>query len=83
MGGHDNAVQSRANIDLVDEILPVSLLRCKSALDALAVREQLCIRTNDPVVIRNLKKFIRDKVFRVVHQEKSDDAYLVVIEKQQ
>ena len=38
------------DINLTGEILPVSLLKCKNALDALKPRELLSVRTDDRVV---------------------------------
>ena len=70
------------DIDLAGEILPVSLLKCKEALDALNPRELLSVRTDDRVVAENMIKFIRFRQFRIVHQEKKEDAFIFFIVKE-
>ena len=67
------------DINLAGEILPVSLLKCKRALDVLKPRELLSVRTDDRVVAENMTKFIRVRQFKIVHQEKSGDAYIFYI----
>jgi len=57
-------------IDLVGEILPVALLKCKSALDALATHEILCIKTDDPIVVENMVKFIHCGEYTIECQDK-------------
>jgi TusA-related sulfurtransferase len=68
-------------INLAGEILPVSLLKCKHALDALNPRELLCVRTDDRMVVENMTKFIRGRQYRIVHQEKTGAAYIFLIAK--
>lgn len=70
------------DINLAGEILPVSLLKCKRALDVLKPREMLSIRTDDRVVAENMIKFIRFRQFRIVHQEKKEDAFIFFIVKE-
>jgi TusA-related sulfurtransferase len=67
------------DINLTGEILPVSLLKCKKALDALKPRELLSVRTDDRVVAENMTKFIRVRQFRIVHQETIGDATIFFI----
>jgi len=66
-------------INLAGEILPVSLLKCKRALDALKPRELLSVSTDDRIVAENMTKFIRVRQYRIVHQEKTGDAYIFFI----
>ena len=68
-------------INLTGEILPVSLLKCKHALDALPPRELLQVKTDDSIVVENLTKFIRGGQYRIVHQEKIGEAYSFYISK--
>ena len=68
-------------INLAGEILPVSLLKCKHALDALNPRGLLCVRTDDRMVVENMTKFIRGRQYRIVHQEKTGAAYIFLIAK--
>ena len=70
------------DINLAGEILPVSLLRCKHALDALKPRELLSVRTDDRIVAENMAKFIRVRQFKIVHQEKTGDVYIFFIAKE-
>ena len=67
------------DINLTGEILPVSLLKCKKALDALKPRELLSVRTDDRVVAENMTKLIRVRQFRIVHQETIGDATIFFI----
>ena len=59
-----------AQIDLVGELLPVALLKCKSALDAMTVREMLCIKTDDPIVVENMTKFIHCGKYIIKRQDR-------------
>ena len=67
------------DINLTGEILPVSLLKCKNALDALKPRELLSVRTDDRVVAENMTKLIRVRQFKIVHQETNGDATIFFI----
>ena len=69
-------------INLTNEILPVSLLKCKTALDALKPRELLSLKTNDRVVAENMIKFIRIRQFRIVHQEETGETHIFFIAKE-
>ena len=75
-------MHSDVDINLAGEILPVSLLKCKHALDALKPRELLSVRTDDRIVAENMTKFIRVRQFKIVHQERSGDAYIFFIAKE-
>jgi TusA-related sulfurtransferase len=75
-------MHSDVDINLAGEILPVSLLKCKNALDALKPRELLSIRTDDRIVAENMTKFIHVRQFKIVHQEKTGDAYTFFIAKE-
>ena len=72
-------MHSDVDINLAGEILPVSLLKCKHALDALKPRELLRVRTDDRIVAESMAKFIRVRQFKIVHQEKTRDAYIFFI----
>jgi len=66
----NSIMQPKTRIDLVGEILPVALLKCKSALDAMAARETLCIQTDDPIVVENMTKFIQCGEYIIERQDK-------------
>jgi len=68
-------------INLTGEILPVSLLKCKHALDALPPRELLRVKTDDSIVVANLTKFIRSGQYIIVHQEQTGETYSFYISK--
>ena len=68
-------------INLTGEILPVSLLKCKRALDVLKPRELLSVKTDDPVVVENMTKFIRVRQYRIVHHEETGAAHIFFIAK--
>jgi TusA-related sulfurtransferase len=69
-------------INLAGEILPVSLLKCKRALDALKPRELLSVRTDDRIVAENMTKFIRVRQYRIVHHEETKEAHIFFIAKE-
>ena len=69
-------------INLAGEILPISLLKCKHALDALNPRKLLSIKTDDRVVVENMTKFIRGRQYKIVYQEKTGETYIFFISKE-
>ncbi|MEN8244427.1 MAG: sulfurtransferase TusA family protein [Thermodesulfobacteriota bacterium] len=66
-------------INLMGEILPVSLLKCKHALDAMSSSELLCITTDDTALIDKLTKFIHKGKYKIIRMDKSDDGFSAYI----
>ena len=69
-------------INLVAEILPVSLLKCKHALDAMTPHDLLCVRTDDRIVVEHMIKLIRNKEYRIVRQDNTGKRYTIYILKE-
>ena len=69
-------------INLAGEILPISLLKCKRALDALKPRELLSVRTDDRIVAENMTKFIRVRQYRIVRHEETKEVHTFFIAKE-
>ena len=78
----DDPMHPDIEINLAGEILPISLLKCKHALDALNPLELLSVRTDDRIVVENMTKFIRGRQYRIVHQEKTGETYIFFITKE-
>ena len=71
----------QSEIDLVGEILPVGLLKCRSAIEEMAPSDVLCIRTDDPGVVENVTKFLVPDDYRVEQQHHQGHLYLMRIFK--
>lgn len=56
----------RAEIDLVGELLPVGLLRCKNALEHMDSQDILCVCTDDFSLVEHVAKFIRPECHRLL-----------------
>ena len=71
----------QSEIDLVGEILPVGLLKCRSAIEEMAPSDVLCIRTDDPGVVENVSKFLVPDDYLVEQQRHQGHLYLMRILK--
>jgi TusA-related sulfurtransferase len=77
------AMAREAEIDLVGELLPVGLLRCKDALEHMDPQDVLCVCTDDFSLVEHVAKFIRPESHRVLRglDPKGDRPYRIHILK--
>ena len=72
-----------AEIDLVGELLPVGLLRCKNALENLGSQDILCVCTDDLSLVDHVARFISADRYRLLRgrKQKQDRPYRIHIIK--
>ena len=68
-------------IDLVGEILPVGLLKCKHALEQMASRDVLCVCTDDPGVVENVTRLVHAINYRLLKSRHEKQLYRIHILK--
>ena len=69
-------------LDLTDEVWPVSLLKFKQHLDQLAVDQVLEVKVADPDVVDSLDKILRHAADRIIRIDKQSDCYRILIQRQ-
>lgn len=72
-------MNTRTEIDLEGEILPIALLKCKIASENLAHMDELCVRTDDPAMVETLSRFFGPADYRITEQHDDDRHYHIRI----
>jgi TusA-related sulfurtransferase len=71
-----------AEIDLVGEVLPVGMLKCKYALEKMAPLGALWVRTDDPAAVERVARSLASGAYRVSQCRRDGHFYRICIQKQ-
>ncbi len=69
-------------LDLRGVICPYNFVKTKLKLETLAVGSQLAVLLDDGEPIQNVPESIRNEGHQVLHQEKVETYYRIVIQKE-
>ena len=78
----DGGMGKTTDIDLVGEILPVSLLKCKTALEMMATRDELNVCTDDPSVVENVIRLVHSRKYLLLNSSREKQLYRIHILKE-
>ena len=75
-------MRKATEIDLVGEILPIGLLKCKHALESMSPHAILSVYTDDPSVVENVIRYIHSGRYRLVGHHRKQGVYRLRIRKE-
>jgi TusA-related sulfurtransferase len=82
MSGKDTAIHPEATVDVTDVVCPITFVKAKIAIEALAPGQVLELKLNEGEALRNVPHSLKDEGHRVTSVKNNEDGtFTLFVEK--
>ncbi len=74
-------MNTHIKLNLTQTLVPIGLLECKNTLSKMAAGEVLEVQAEDPEVIDNIKRIVRNSADQVIRSDRENGQLRIYIEK--